>query len=90
MESFGDKGPFMVIAPLSTLTNWAIEFERWAPSVEVLVYKGPKEARKQLLRGRGGGRGGPSGSPGFQVLHSPIDSFIRSIKRPSDSFPDWL
>ena len=33
MESKGDMGPFMVIAPLSTLTNWALEFARWAPSV---------------------------------------------------------
>ncbi len=52
MESKGDMGPFMVIAPLSTLTNWALEFARWAPSVEVVVYKGSKEARKGLLRGR--------------------------------------
>ena len=52
MESKGDMGPFMVIAPLSTLTNWALEFARWAPSVEVVVYKGSKEARKGLLRSR--------------------------------------
>ncbi len=52
MESKGDNGPFMIIAPLSTITNWALEFTRWAPAVEVVVYKGSKEVRKGLLRSR--------------------------------------
>jgi SNF2 family DNA or RNA helicase len=33
----------MIIAPLSTLTNWALEFRRWAPALDVIVYKGTKE-----------------------------------------------
>ncbi|KAM5375918.1 hypothetical protein ACJZ2D_005708 [Fusarium nematophilum] len=40
-------GPYLVIVPLSTLTNWNLEFERWAPSVSRIVYKGPPNARKQ-------------------------------------------
>ncbi len=39
----GEQGPFMIIAPLSTLTNWALEFRRWAPALDVIVYKGTKE-----------------------------------------------
>lgn len=50
MESKQDPGPFMIIAPLSTITNWSLEFERWAPSVEVVTYKGTKEVRKNLFR----------------------------------------
>ncbi|ODQ66773.1 hypothetical protein NADFUDRAFT_33521 [Nadsonia fulvescens var. elongata DSM 6958] len=39
-------GPYLVIVPLSTLTNWNLEFEKWAPSVKKVVYKGPPMARK--------------------------------------------
>ena len=41
------QGPFLVIVPLSTLTNWNLEFEKWAPSLKRIVYKGPPLARKQ-------------------------------------------
>lgn len=41
-------GPFMVLVPLSTLTNWTLEFQRWAPSVKTIVYKGPPNVRKSL------------------------------------------
>ena len=42
----GGQGPFLVIVPLSTLTNWNLEFEKWAPSLRRIVYKGPPLARK--------------------------------------------
>ncbi|KAI1644759.1 chromatin remodeling complex SWI/SNF, component SWI2 and related ATPase [Daldinia loculata] len=41
------RGPYLVIVPLSTLTNWNMEFEKWAPSVSRIVYKGPPNTRKQ-------------------------------------------
>lgn len=41
------NGPFLVIVPLSTLTNWNLEFEKWAPALGKIVYKGPPNARKQ-------------------------------------------
>ncbi|KAK4222203.1 chromatin structure-remodeling complex subunit snf21 [Podospora fimiseda] len=40
------NGPYLVIVPLSTLTNWNLEFDKWAPSVTKIVYKGPPNARK--------------------------------------------
>jgi ATP-dependent helicase STH1/SNF2 len=39
---------FLVIVPLSTITNWTMEFEKWAPSVNVIVYKGSPQQRKSL------------------------------------------
>jgi superfamily II DNA or RNA helicase len=48
MESKGDHGPFLVIVPLSTLSNWKIEFERWAPSVMMVPYLGKPNERKNL------------------------------------------
>ncbi|KAF7719617.1 Chromatin structure-remodeling complex subunit snf21 [Penicillium ucsense] len=47
IEKKRNNGPFLVIVPLSTLTNWTLEFEKWAPSVTKVVYKGPPNARKQ-------------------------------------------
>ena len=46
IEKKGQHGPFLVIVPLSTLTNWNIEFEKWAPGVSRIVYKGTPPARK--------------------------------------------
>ncbi|KAK6867463.1 Nuclear protein STH1/NPS1, partial [Candida tropicalis] len=34
--------------PLSTITNWTLEFEKWAPSVKVIVYKGSQQQRRSL------------------------------------------
>lgn len=47
IERKQQQGPYLVIVPLSTLTNWNLEFEKWAPSVSRIVYKGPPNARKQ-------------------------------------------
>ena len=40
MEKKKNMGPFLVIVPLSTHSNWMLEFEKWAPSVTTLSYKG--------------------------------------------------
>lgn len=47
IERKQQPGPYLVIVPLSTLTNWNLEFEKWAPSVSRVVYKGPPNTRKQ-------------------------------------------
>ncbi|CCU98428.1 unnamed protein product [Malassezia sympodialis ATCC 42132] len=48
IENKKQNGPYLVIVPLSTLTNWVNEFNKWAPSVTTLVYKGTPNVRKQL------------------------------------------
>jgi ATP-dependent helicase STH1/SNF2 len=48
MEAKNLPGPFLIVVPLSTLTNWSVEFERWAPSVVKVEYKGAPQHRKQL------------------------------------------
>ena len=47
IEKKKQNGPFLVIVPLSTLTNWNLEFDKWAPCVSKIVYKGPPNTRKQ-------------------------------------------
>ncbi|KAH3665671.1 hypothetical protein OGAPHI_003859 [Ogataea philodendri] len=41
-------GPFLVIVPLSTLPNWNLEFDKWAPSLKKISYKGSPQVRKEL------------------------------------------
>ena len=48
MEKKNTPGPFLVIVPLSTMTNWALEFARWAPSIKVICYKGAPPVRRNL------------------------------------------
>ncbi|KAL1244753.1 putative global transcription activator SNF2L2 [Trichinella spiralis] len=42
------NGPYLIIVPLSTLSNWILEFEKWAPSVVKIVYKGSPNVRRAL------------------------------------------
>lgn len=48
MEKKRNLGPYLIIVPLSTLSNWVLEFEKWAPSVNVVAYKGSPQVRKAL------------------------------------------
>ncbi|WRT63636.1 uncharacterized protein IL334_000559 [Kwoniella shivajii] len=48
IESKRQPGPFLVIVPLSTLTNWTMEFQKWAPAVKTLILKGSPAARKEF------------------------------------------
>lgn len=73
------SGPFLVIVPLSTITNWTVEFDKWAPSVRKIVYKGPPNARKAL---QGQVRGGD-----FQILLSTYEYIIKD--RPLLSKIKW-
>lgn len=46
IETKKQNGPFLVIVPLSTMPNWISEFEKWAPSVKMISYKGTPAQRK--------------------------------------------
>uniref|UniRef100_H2RKZ8 Proliferation-associated SNF2-like protein n=1 Tax=Takifugu rubripes TaxID=31033 RepID=H2RKZ8_TAKRU len=43
-------GPFLVVAPLSTLPNWISEFKRFTPEVSVLLYHGSQAERAKLMK----------------------------------------
>ncbi|XP_030757465.1 lymphoid-specific helicase-like, partial [Sitophilus oryzae] len=42
-------GPFLIVAPLSTIPNWASEFKRFAPEVPVVVLYGKTESRQENM-----------------------------------------
>merc|ERR1712242_121988 len=48
MEKKKNMGPFLVIVPLSTLSNWMLEVSRWAPSLTTLSYKGSPNQRRAV------------------------------------------
>jgi len=49
MYEMGVSGPFMVVAPLSTVPNWVNEFKRFAPKVPCLLYHG-NQAERSIMR----------------------------------------
>lgn len=48
----GIKGPFLVVAPLSTVPNWCNEFNKFAPNMKVVKYIGSKESRAKVKMGK--------------------------------------
>jgi len=51
VQLFHLTGPFLVVAPLSTISNWVSEFRRFAPDIPVILYHGNKKVcfRKKLM-----------------------------------------
>ncbi|KAL1738723.1 hypothetical protein HDZ31DRAFT_50546, partial [Schizophyllum fasciatum] len=74
------RGPYLVIVPLSTMTNWAGEFAKWAPAVKVISYKGNPAQRRAL---QGELRNGQ-----FQVLLTTYEYIIKD--RPHLSKMRWV
>lgn len=44
------SGKYMVVGPLSTLSNWVAEFQRFAPDLPVLLYHGSQAVRGRVLK----------------------------------------
>ncbi|KAL6222423.1 hypothetical protein ACLB2K_005815 [Fragaria x ananassa] len=50
LKSMGLDGPYLVIAPLSTLSNWINEISRFTPSIKAIIYHGNKKERDEIRR----------------------------------------
>ncbi len=40
----------LVVVPLTTITNWSMEFQKWAPHIKFIVYKGKKKEREEMTK----------------------------------------
>merc|ERR550534_3600818 len=69
MEKKKNMGPFLVIVPLSTLSNWMMEFQKWAPSVTAVSFNGSPAARRAVQGQIKAGR--------FNVLVTTYEYIIR-------------
>nr|XP_043634422.1 ATP-dependent DNA helicase DDM1 [Erigeron canadensis] len=50
LKGKGLDGPYLVIAPLSTLSNWFNEISRFVPSMNAVIYHGSKSERDEIRR----------------------------------------
>ncbi|KAF8438771.1 SNF2 family N-terminal domain-containing protein, partial [Terfezia claveryi] len=44
----GSFGPFLVVAPVSTLTNWVAEIEKFTPDMPCVLYHGTPQERESI------------------------------------------
>ncbi|WVZ60315.1 hypothetical protein U9M48_010359 [Paspalum notatum var. saurae] len=50
LKGKGMHGPYLIIAPLSTLSNWVNEISRFVPSITSVIYHGDKVTRAEIRR----------------------------------------
>ncbi|EOX91120.1 Chromatin remodeling 1 isoform 1 [Theobroma cacao] len=50
LKGNGMDGPYLIIAPLSTLSNWMNEIARFAPSMNAIIYHGNRKERDEIRR----------------------------------------
>ena len=50
IEKKNNEGPFLIVVPLTTISNWSMEFDKWAPDVRKIIYKGKKNERPLLAQ----------------------------------------
>ncbi|QUC16761.1 uncharacterized protein UV8b_01002 [Ustilaginoidea virens] len=43
-------GPHLIVAPLSTLSNWMDEFHKWTPSIPAVMYHGDRAQRQDIFQ----------------------------------------
>jgi len=52
LKEKGVHGPFLVVAPLSTLSNWIDEFAHWTPEIRTVLYHGSIPERQEIRQTR--------------------------------------
>ncbi|KAJ4962204.1 hypothetical protein NE237_022143 [Protea cynaroides] len=50
LKEKGLDGPYLVIAPLSTLSNWVNEISRFTPSINAIIYHGDRKERQEIRK----------------------------------------
>jgi SNF2 family DNA or RNA helicase len=47
-EKKNNEGPFLIVVPLTTISNWDSEFAVWSPKLRKMIYKGSPHQRNAL------------------------------------------
>lgn len=84
-ESKGENGPWLIIVPLSTVSNWSNEFNKWCPDLTVVVYKGTPGERKRLVAQH-------MAEGSFHVVLTTYDYCMRdkaALTKPYKGFHTW-
>ncbi|KAJ8905446.1 hypothetical protein NDN08_001953 [Rhodosorus marinus] len=50
LHQAGWTGPSLIVCPLSTVKNWAREFEKWAPQINAVTYVGDVFSRRLIRK----------------------------------------
>eukprot|EP00656_Telonema_subtile_P037385 TRINITY_DN4159_c0_g1_i2.p1 TRINITY_DN4159_c0_g1~~TRINITY_DN4159_c0_g1_i2.p1 ORF type:complete len:1134 (-),score=426.22 TRINITY_DN4159_c0_g1_i2:94-3495(-) len=84
-ESKNERGPWLIIVPLSTMSNWSNEFQKWCPELDVVIYKGTPAERKNLMNDK-------IGEANFHVVLTTYDYSMRDkaqLTKPFKGFRSW-
>ena len=77
LQEKGVWGPFLIAAPVSTLSNWMDEIERFAPGMSAVMYHGAPAERQELRETR---LNHDKQGPGFPVVCTSYDIIMRDRK----------
>ena len=75
---WGRRGPFLVVAPLSTIPHWRREFEGWT-DMNTVVYHGTSDDRAMIRNHEFKLPGAPADVLKFQVLITTYETVLQDI-----------
>ncbi|CAK4197637.1 unnamed protein product [Aphanomyces euteiches] len=75
LKAKGVRGPYLVVAPLSTLSNWYNEFKKFTPTIPAIIYHGNNHERKQIRMHQL--KRGTQSNPDFPVIITSYEVIIR-------------
>ncbi|RHZ16106.1 hypothetical protein DYB37_008563 [Aphanomyces astaci] len=75
LKAKGVRGPYLVVAPLSTLSNWYNEFRKFTPTIPAMIYHGTTQERKQMRVQQL--KRGTQTNPDFPVIITSYEVIIR-------------
>lgn len=47
-QEHNNEGPFLIVAPTSTVFNWQREASKWTPNLDTIIYLGDSVSRKKI------------------------------------------
>ncbi|KAK6537587.1 hypothetical protein TWF694_011767 [Orbilia ellipsospora] len=80
LREMGVNGPFLVAAPLSTLSNWVDEFAKFTPDIPTVLYHGNPQERENLRNTRLKTKDHRNVSPKFPIVCTSYEIIMNDRK----------